>query len=173
MPILGAGAARRLILKILAAIVFCYAGISLYGRPESEILYNPWTLDAGCHESVCMREYILEIGNTGRVVEQDLTVHVRSHWLELVKLPPKAAMFGKVSRPMSEATTETDTAWSLGDLDSGKRIEVKFMLGANPSQELPSWDEMLIEVRSSSTVGIEGHPEWLTFARFLTAVFGF
>ena len=98
--------------------------VPIYSRPDHEILYNPWVVDAGCAtEGSCLRVYILEIGNTGWKKQTDVRVEVRDRWLDGAILQPKAAIFGKIPRAMDNESVDGTTTWGLGSLEAGKRID--------------------------------------------------
>ena len=156
-------------MRIFASLLLFYGGVSILYRPNYEVLYNTWTVDAGCHEALCLRLYILEIGNTGWSDQDAVSVDIQNHWLEHAQLPPKAAMFGKVPRKLGEEADGETMRWSLGKLESGKRIDIRFTLGIQQGHALPEWKDILLGVRPASGEAHFGHPEWTTFSRFLAA----
>ncbi|WKZ56082.1 MAG: hypothetical protein QY326_04925 [Bdellovibrionota bacterium] len=155
----------------LVAVSFALVtGYSIYHRPTCEVLYNPWTIEAGCQSSMCVRLFILEVGNTGWDAQEDVAVQVNSDWLELAILKPAAAMFGKVPRAMHVDRQEGISIWRLGRLEAGKRIDIRFTLAADTLADLPNWDQILREVQPTCGRAHRGHPEFTTFFRFITAL---
>jgi len=135
-------------LRLILGAIALSAGISIYSRPSFEILYNPWVVNPGClKEDNCLRLYILEIGNTGRETQESISIEVNNKWLEEPLLPPKAAMFGKLPRPMEQEIDEDRTVWTVGKLEPGKRIEIKFTLAAQTPEELPDWEDILVHAQ--------------------------
>lgn len=166
-----AGPHGRFLIRILAGIFIFYSGVSIFYRPSYEVLYTTSYVDAGCLESGCIRSYLLEIGNTGWNDQDFITVEVKNHWLESAVLPPKAALFGKVPRPMQVEIKGENAKWILGGLKSGKRLNISFVLSLKGGIDLPAWDDILIEVQPGAGFAHKGHPEWTTFSRFLAAIF--
>ncbi len=96
---------RALVAAGVVALVM--GGVSIFGQPEREILYQPEPPLTVCGEHGCTFIYRLEVGNSGAEPQDEVIVRLRRDVVEAAILPVKARNYGKIERRSASGTRET------------------------------------------------------------------
>lgn len=111
--------------------------------------------------------YNLNIGNTGYKTLQNVRLTLGSAPLSHALLPPKVRNFGKVPRDSHLSVSGSESMLELGDLEPGKRVELSLLLKYDKREQAPDWSQILLRVESAQGQAQAGHPEVVTFGRFI------
>jgi hypothetical protein len=156
----------------VGALVMLSGGASIFGRPEREVLYNMHRLPPICHAEGCTVLYNLEVGNTGKLDQEQVLIRLRSAALQTALLKPTVRNFGKVERPVGVTEENGVRTYTLGRLDPQARVELQLVLHSQDAGSAPSWEEIFVGVEAPGADLNRGDPEATTLGRVLFALFG-
>jgi hypothetical protein len=119
-------------------VALVMGGVSIFGQPGHEILYQPEPPLTVCGEHGCTFIYRLEVGNSGAEPQDEVIVRLRRDAVEAAILPVKARDYGKIERCVRVWDEGDVRAYALGRLESRARVELAFVLrGATRDAILP------------------------------------
>ena len=160
---------RALVAAGVVALVT--GGVSIFGQPEREILYQPEPPLAVCGENGCTFIYRLEVGNSGAESQDEVIVRLRRDVVEAAILPVKARNYGKIERRIRVWDEGEVRAYALGRLESQVRVELGFALrGATRDAMLP-WTRILAGVEAPGSRVSVGSTGWTMLLRAWLAIF--
>jgi hypothetical protein len=153
---------------VLALVV---GGVSIFGQPEREILYQPGPPLVACGEHGCTFLYRLEVGNSGAAPQDDVVVRLRLDVVEAAVLPVKARDYGKIERPVRVWDEGDVRAYALGRVESRERVELGFVLRGPTRDALVPWSRILAGVEAPGSKVAAGSAGWTMLLRAWLAIF--
>ncbi len=163
---------RWFLFFLAALIIFLVCGVWIASTPAYETMYNHRTLPRVQTETVTMDCHIIEIGNTGRKIQDDIDLLFYTDAYEKAAMMPKAENFGKSDRKTEIEKTGGVTIMRLGAVKPDMRVEVKLLFVYKKNDTPYSWDDIFKGIETSHGEVVEGDPGWTTVGRMLFAVFG-
>jgi hypothetical protein len=162
----------RWVVVALGIIALWRGGASIFDMPENEVVYETRPPFGPCLSDRCIGTYVLEVGNTGKVIQPKLRVRLRSEPLRATVLPLKARAYGKVDRPFAISDNEGVRTIELSNVKPGERVEVSFTLAAAERGSLAAWDDVLVGVEGSAGEVVPGSAAVITFGRWMHRLLG-
>jgi len=160
---------RALVAAGVVALVM--GGVSIFGQPDREILYQPEPPRTVCGAHGCTVIYRLEVGNSGAAPQDEVIVRLRRDVVEAAILPVKARDYGKIERRVRAWDEGSVRAYALGRLESQARVELGFVLhGKTPDAVVP-WTEILAGVEAPGSTVSVGSAGWTMLLRAWLAIF--
>jgi hypothetical protein len=165
---------RRIRWMLIAGGVFVLAtgGVSIFSLPDNEVLYDPQPPMVVCTASGCISMYVLEVGNTGRQVQEHVRVRLRTAALRAPIMPPTVRNFGKVDRPVSVRDDGDARIYDLGRVKPQERIELQLVYRDPDRNTHRDWQQMLVSVEAAAGEVRQGSPAVTTLGRYFYAIFG-
>jgi hypothetical protein len=157
---------------VLAVILFCTTGISVFRTPPHEVMYTGNWLMAPAHRGSRLAIATIQVGNTGRKAQDDTRVVLAKAVVDRAIIPLTVKDFGVSHRVVNEAVDQGRLVLGLGRLKPGDRVEVQFVLTCDENQSPPPWPEILLGVEPAAGTAVHGPPDSTVFARLLFSVFG-
>ena len=160
---------RALVAAGVASLVM--GGVSIFGQPDREILYQSDPPLTVCGSHGCTFVYRLEVGNSGAAAQEEVIVRLRRDVVETAVLPVKARNYGKIERRVRVWDEGNVRAYALGRLESGMRVELGFVLhGATPDALVP-WARILAGVEAPGASVSAGSAGWTMLLRAWLVMF--
>lgn len=130
------------VLIVLAVLFFLVTGISIFSRPEHEVMYRFYgptiqSVKGGGPDAVF---YVLELACTGRKPQPLTVISLRR------KLKPHFTFYGRYRSVEERRRDGGAVDYELRLLEPGVRLEMGWVLDADGSVP-PSWEELLAGVR--------------------------
>ena len=124
---------------VLAVLVLLLTGISLFRTPAYEITYSSrWmAMPAGDGRNAVM--CTIEVGNTGRMPQENVRIHFLRSVLDHAVVPPSARNFGVTDRPLNVSRAGARATLELGPLDPEKRVTVSAIFIYMAADSVPPW----------------------------------
>lgn len=146
-------------------------GVSIFGQPAHEILYqaDPPLTVGGAHG--CTFVYRLEIGNSGVAPQDEVTVRLRRDVVEAAILPARARDYGKFEPPVRVWDEGDVRVYALGRLESRVRVELGFVLRGPTSDAAVPWERILAGVEARGASVRVGSAGWTMLLRAWLAIF--
>ena len=163
---------RWLPFALVAFFIFVTYGVWIFSTPKYEVMYNHRMLPEIQTDKVNMHCHIIEIGNTGRMVQQSVDVAFYTNAFAATAMKPKASDFGISDRKTEIRKSGDTTTVCLGSVKPGKRIEIQLLFIYKKNETPFRWDEIFKGVEIARGKAKEGDPGWTTVGRMLFAVFG-
>ncbi len=160
----------RIALLAICIIAFIVGGVSLNGSESHEVHYATETPSKFCTKGLCLYQYRLKLGNTGRYPQNNIDISLARSWIDQAVIPLAVRNSGKVPRKYEKETLRNDYLISIGLLEPGKTVEISFALQLAPDQAAPSWDDILLQVSPAQGSAKIGDPQVTTFTRFLMSI---
>ena len=164
--------ATRWIFAVVGALVLWRTGISIYGAPANEVLFQVSTPTRSCVSANCVTRLELEVGNTGSAVQDNVRVRLRDEPLRGLQLPIKVLTHGKVPRAVKIDEIDGERIYNLGVLEPQKRVMIDVVFIGKASERTPSWSDILVAVEPAAGEAKPGDPSAILFARMMQAFFG-
>ena len=156
----------------LCALVIVSAGLPIAGGNRYETLYQTEPPLKFCFEQSCTYHYRVSIGNNGTKAQEMVALILDTESLGELILPISASNFGKVRRKIKMELDGDTTTVMLGEITSGKRVDVTFS-NRLPREKPPvEWSTILKEVRPTHGLAKSGSMEAVTFVRFIHGLVG-
>ena len=160
---------RALVAAGVVALVM--GGVSIFGQPEREILYQAEPPLTVCGSDGCTFIYRLEVGNSGAQPQDEVIVRLRRDVVEASILPVRARNYGKIERRVRVWDEGDARAYALGRLESQVRVELGFVLrGATRDAAVP-WPGILVGVEAPGSSVSAGSAGWTMLLRAWLAIF--
>jgi hypothetical protein len=161
----------RRTLVAAGVVALAMGGVSIFGQPDREILYQPDPPLTVCGSHGCTFIYRLEVGNSGAGPQDEVIVRFRREVVEAAILPVKARNYGKIERSVRVWDEGSVRAYALGRLESQVRVELGFVLhGKTPDAVVP-WPEVLAGVEAPGAAVSVGSAGWTMLLRAWLAIF--
>jgi hypothetical protein len=161
----------RRALVAVGVVALVMGGVSIFGQPDREILYQPEPPLTVCAAQGCTFIYRLEVGNSGAAPQDEVTVRLHRAVVETALLPVRVRDFGKIDRPVREWDEGDLRVYALGRLESRARVEVGLALrGERPDTVVP-WARILARVEAPGSTVRLGSPGWTMVLRAWLAIF--
>jgi len=160
---------RALVAAGVLALVM--GGVSIFGQPDREILYQPEPPLTVCGEHGCTFIYRLEVGNTGAASQDDVIVRLRRDVVEAAILPVKARDYGKIERRIRVWDEGDVRVYALGRLESRARVELGFVLRGATRDALVPWTRIVAGVDAPGSSVSVGSAGWTMLLRAWLAIF--
>jgi hypothetical protein len=155
----------RRTLVAAGAVLLLGAGVSIFGQPDREVLYQADPPLTVCTPSLCTTVYRLEVGNTGREPVERAVIRLRRAVVARAVLPVKARDYGKFERPVRVAEADGIRAYDVGRLESRVRVELSFVLSEPAPAAAVPWGEILVGVDAPGATVRAGHAGWVMVLR--------
>lgn len=150
---------------VAAGVVLLWsAGVSIFGQPAREVLYDAAAPLVACHPRGCVALYRLVVGNSGAEVQGQVTVRLRRAVVERAVLPVTVRDFGKLDRPVQVRDEGEARLYALGPVAPRGRVELAFAL-ATPGRETVAWDHVLLGVDAPGARVGAGDAAWVLVLR--------
>jgi len=160
---------RALVAAGVVALVT--GGVSIFGQPGREILYQPEPPLTVCGEHGCTFFYRLEVGNSGAEPQDEVIVRLRRDVVEAAILPVKARNYGKIERRVRVWDEGDVRAYALGRLESQARVELGFVLRGATRDGFVPWTRILTGVEAPGSSVSVGNAGWTMLLRTWLAIF--
>jgi hypothetical protein len=162
----------KLFFPLAGILILLVWGVSIFFTPSYEVMFNHQLLPAVPSGQGKLYVHILEVGNTGGNLQENVNILFSSNALSFQIMPLKIKNFGKVDRKVEITEDDVVTRIALGALAPEKRVEISIYLFYKDPDEIHEWDEIFkgIEIAQGKTV--EGDPSWTTLGRILYGIFG-
>jgi hypothetical protein len=155
----------------VGAVALVMGGVSIFGQPEREVLYQPEPPLTVCGAHGCTFIYRLEVGNSGAAAQDEVIVRLRRDVVDAAILPVKVRNFGKIERRV-RAWDEGDLrVYALGRLESQARVELGFTLRGATADTVVPWSRILAHVEAPGSSVSVGSPGWTMVLRAWLAIF--
>lgn len=161
----------RRALVAAGVVALAMGGVSIFGQPAREILYQPEPPLMVCGAHGCTFIYRLEVGNSGGAPQEDVIVRLRRDVAEAAILPVKARDYGKIERPIRVWDEGSIRAYGLGRLESRARVELAFTLHGKGPDALVPWTGILAGVEAPGSTVSVGSAGWTMLLRAWLAIF--
>jgi hypothetical protein len=161
----------RRALVAAGAVALLAGGVSLFGQPDHEILYQPEPPLTVCGAHGCTFIYRLEVGNSGAAQQDEVIVRLRRDAIEAPVLPVKVRDFGKLERRVRVWDEGDVRAYSLGRLKPLARVELGFTLRGPRADAVVPWTEILTGVDAPGASVSVGSAGWTMLLRAWLAIF--
>jgi hypothetical protein len=135
----------RWALVAVGVVSLALGGVSIFGQPEHEILYEPNRPLTTCGPHGCTFIYRLEV--------------------------LKVQAFGVVDRRVRIWDEGHIRAYALGRLESRMRVELGFVLGGKTRDDAVSWTKILAGVEAPGSTASVGSAGWTMVLRAWLAIF--
>jgi len=152
-------------------LVLVTGGVSIFGQPHREILYQPEPPLVVCGKDGCTFLYRLEVGNSGSETQDEVVVRLRRDVVALAVLPVKVRNYGKIDRPVRVWDEDDVRAYALGRLESQARVEIGFALRGAPRAAAVPWSRILAGIEAPGSNVSVGSPGWTMLLRAWLAIF--
>jgi hypothetical protein len=146
-------------------------GVSIFGQPDREILYQAEPPLTACGAHGCTFIYRLEVGNSGATPQDEVIVRLRREVVEAAILPVRARSFGKIERPVRVWDEGGLRAYALGRLEPRARVELGFVLRGKSRDALVPWPRILAGVEAPGATVSAGSAGWTMLLRAWLAIF--
>jgi hypothetical protein len=146
-------------------------GVSIFGQPDREILYQPEPPLTVCGVHGCTFIYRMEVGNSGAASQDEVTVRLQRAVVETALLPVRVRNYGKIERPVRVWDEGDIRVYALGGLESQARVEVGFALRGETADTALPWTRILARVEAPGSTVSEGSPGWTMVLRAWLAIF--
>ena len=146
-------------------------GVSIFGQPAREVLYQPDPPMTVCGSQGCTFLYRLEVGNSGAEAQDAVVVRLRRDVVEAAVLPVKVRDYGKLERPVLVRDEGDVRAYGLGRLESRARVDLGFVLRGPRADAAVPWTRILVEVEAPGARVKAGSAGWTMLLRAWLAVF--
>jgi hypothetical protein len=160
---------RALVAAGVVALVT--GGVSIFGQPEREILYQPEPPLTVCGDHGCTFIYRLEVGNSGAEPQDEVIVRLRRDIVDAAILPVKARNFGKIERRVRVWDEGDVRVYALGRLESQVRVELAFVLRGATRDGFVPWTQILAGVEAPGSSVSVGSAGWTMLLRAWLAIF--
>lgn len=158
---------------LLALAVLFFSGISLFSRPDYEVLYSPSRiLMTNSTDGGIWAFYNVEVGNTGIEPQDKVDLCLSRTAMNRRILPVTANNFGVTPRYIVTSNEQTRTIIKLGKLESEKRVEVSFVLSYPEGQEPDDWNTLFLGMELSEGSAKKGDPGMTMVGRAWFTIFG-
>ncbi|HEY7140707.1 MAG TPA: hypothetical protein VIE44_11445 [Methylomirabilota bacterium] len=161
----------RRALAAAGVLALVAGGVSIFGQPDREVLYQPEPPLAVCGEHGCTFLYRLEVGNSGAASQDEVVVRLRRDVVEAAILPVKARDYGKIERPVRVWDEGDLRAYALGRVESRERVELGFVLRGPTRDALVPWTRILAGVEAPGSKVTVGSAGWTMVLRAWLAIF--
>jgi hypothetical protein len=161
----------RRALTVLGIVALVAGGISIFGQPAREILYQTEPPLTVCGREGCTFVYRLEIGNSGAEAQDEVIVRLRRDVVEAAILPIKARTYGKIERPVRTWDERDVRAYALGRLATEERVELGLVLRSPTRDGVVPWSHILAGVEAPGSSAAPGSAGWTMLLRAWLAIF--
>jgi hypothetical protein len=162
----------RLFFPAVGIVILIFWGVSIFSTPSFEIMYNHRLLPVMNTKKGALYAHILEIGNTGRNLQENVDILFSNDALAYQVMRTQVKNFGKVDRKVRIFKNDTTTRIALGPLEPGKRVEISLTLFYKHPDNRHEWTEILQGIEIARGKLVEGDPSWTTLGRMLYKIFG-
>lgn len=162
----------RWVLIAVGGLILATGGVSIFALPDHEVLYSPQPPLVSCISSGCISIYVLEVGNTGREIQEHVRVRLRAEAVRSPMLPPTVRTFGKVDRHVDVRDDGEVRIYDLGPVKPQERIELQLVYRDPDRGPHRDWLQMLVAVDAARGEVRQGNPGGVLLGRFLYAIFG-
>ena len=156
---------------VVGVVALVGGGISIFGQPAREILYQTEPPLAACGRGGCTFVYRLEVGNSGAETQDDVAVRLRRDVVDAAILPVKARNYGKIERPIRIWDEGDVRVYALGRLATQERVEIGFVLRSPTRDGLVPWSRILAGVEAPGSRVSRGSAGWTMLLRAWLAIF--
>ena len=157
---------------LIALFIFLAFGVWIFSTPEYETMYNHRTLPPVQTQKATMHCHILELGNTGRKVQESIDISFFTAAYEAVAMKPAARNFGKSDRRAEIRQSDDTTTMRLFEVAPGTRVEIQMVFLYEKDETPYNWNEIFKGVEAVTGKVVAGDPGWTALARLLYAIFG-
>lgn len=157
---------------LIAVFIFLVGGVWIASTPEYETMYNYSTLPRVRTENAVVDCHIIEVGNTGRKVQDSIDIAFFTDAYDTVVLKPKARNYGKVDRRVETRRSGDTTVMRLDKVEPGMRVEVQLVFIYKTDRTPYDRDEILKGIEATEGDVVQGDPGWTTVGRMLYGIFG-
>jgi hypothetical protein len=161
----------RRVLVAAGVVALVMGGVSLFGQPDHEILYQADPPLTVCGSHGCTFIYRLEVGNSGAAAQDDVIVRLRREAIQAAVLPVKIRDFGKLDRRVRVWDEGDVRAYSLGRLEPLVRVELGFTLHGPGADAVLPWPRILSGVEAPGAHVSAGSAGWTMLLRSWLAIF--
>ena len=154
------------------ALLLAWGGVSIFSRPQREILYQTEGPNSTCVKAGCYALYTLQVGNTGDEVEPEVRLRFHDAALQRALMRPTVRAFGKVDRPAAVRKRGGERVYVLETVAPGERVEVSFVFRYDAGASPPAWEDLFLGAEAEAGNVKRGDPATITFARILYSLFG-
>jgi hypothetical protein len=146
-------------------------GVSIFGQPNREILYQPEPPLTVCGSYGCIFTYRLEVGNSGALAQDEVIVRLRRDVVESAILPVTARNYGLIARHARIWDEGDVRAYALGRLEPQVRVQIGFTLRGPMSDSVVPWNRILAGVEAPGASVRIGSAGWTMLLRAWLAIF--
>jgi len=161
----------RRALIVVGIVALVAGGVSIFGQPAREILYETEPPLAVCGRDGCTFVYRLEVGNSGAEAQDDVIVRLRREVVDAAILPVKVRNYGKIERPVRIRDEGDLRVYALGRIASQERVEIGFVLRSPTREGLVPWSRILVGVEAPGSSASRGSAGWTMLLRAWLAIF--
>ena len=162
---------RHFIAIVIAALILAVTGISLTHVPRHEVLYSENALRVKLNDGGASVIYIMEFGNTGRLVQDTIRIVLARKAVDRCALKPKFQNFGVTARPVKTVTNDDNVTYTVTDLEPGARVKLTFVLIYKQGEPEWSWQDILRKIDPAEGAARPGDPAFTSLGRALFAIF--
>jgi hypothetical protein len=161
----------RWALVAAGVVSLAMGGVSIFGQPNREILYQPEPPLTFCGAHGCIFTYRLEVGNSGAAAQDEVIVRLRRDVVEAAILPVTARNYGLIERRVRVWDEGDVRAYALGRLESQVRVVLGFTLRGPRSDAVVPWTRILAGVEAPGARVSAGSAGWTMLLRAWLAIF--
>ena len=161
----------RTMLLLFALLLLVFSGVSIMSTPKHEVIYGRGEILVPAVTNQALAIYTLEVGNTGRMVQSNVTVMLRAEPLQYALLQPEFKTFGVSPRAVTTNRTDAVVGYGIGRLEPGDRVKMTVLISRKGGGYYTK-DEIFAGVRPEQGEAKVGDPASTQFARFIFKVFG-
>jgi len=158
-------------LVAIGVLLLVSGGASIFSLPDHEVLYDPQPPLVSCTQSGCLSIYTLEVGNTGRQLQEHVRVRLRTAAVQASMLPLAVRTFGKVPRGVNVQDEGDVRTVDLGALKPQERVELRLVYRDRDPTARRDWREMLVAVEAATGKVRQGNPGGVLLGRILYTAF--
>jgi hypothetical protein len=160
----------RWVLIAVGVLVIALGGASIFSLPDHQVLYDAPAPLVTCTTKGCISIYTLEIGNTGRQVQDDVRVRLHAAAARASMLPVSVRTFGKVPRAVRVHDDDRVRTYDLGAVKPQERVEVQLVFQGPDAPR--DWQAILVAVEAAAGEVRQGNPGGILLGRLLYSIFG-
>jgi hypothetical protein len=153
------------------AVALLAGGVSIFGQPGRQILYQPESPLTVCGAHGCTFIYRLEVGNSGAAAQDDVVVRLRREAVQTAVLPVKVRDFGKLERRVRVWDEGDVRAYALGRVEPRVRVDVGFTLRGPRADAVLPWERILSGIEAPGARVSVGSAGWTMLLRAWLAIF--
>ncbi len=157
---------------ILALAVLLSTGVSLFYAPTYEVMYSPTRVVSVSEKGDRFVFYSVEVGNTGRKVQEDVRLRFLGQAMDRAIIAPSAQDYGVSHRPIVISNDQATTTIGLGRLDPEARVTLTLLLSYPKGQDPHTWEALFLGLDPARGSAKRGNPGMTMVGRAWFGLFG-